>query len=151
MKYSYPLFINLNGRDMIRAVNIPIYNVDVAFGWEITKEELEDFIERNQERCSKEEIEGMRAFLGDYFFGLTKLFDNLNIVCFFKGVPTRNQIAHELYHVAYKICEPREIRDEEAMAYLVGYLTDVYYDVYQEANQAVIGTYTNNDRPVDEP
>jgi hypothetical protein len=40
---------------------------------------------------------------------------------------THNTIAHEIYHAVVRITEDRGISDEEAQAWLCGYITDVVY------------------------
>lgn len=36
-------------------------------------------------------------------------------------------IAHEIYHIVEKMTKDREINDEEAKAYLIGYITKIIY------------------------
>lgn len=40
---------------------------------------------------------------------------------------THNTIAHEIYHTVVRITEDREVTDEEAQAWLCGYLTGAVY------------------------
>ena len=40
---------------------------------------------------------------------------------------THNTIAHEVYHAAVKVAEDRDIKDEEAQAWLVGHITAEVY------------------------
>lgn len=40
---------------------------------------------------------------------------------------SHNTIAHEIYHAVVKVTEDRDIVDEEAQAWLMGYLTEVMY------------------------
>jgi len=50
---------------------------------------------------------------------------------------THNTIAHEMYHAATRICEDREIKDEEAKAWLVGYVTGEMYKFLEKKNLQV--------------
>jgi hypothetical protein len=40
---------------------------------------------------------------------------------------TNNLIGHEIYHVTHRICDDRDIEDEETMAWLNGYLHEEFY------------------------
>lgn len=40
---------------------------------------------------------------------------------------THNLIGHEIYHVTHRICDDRDIDDEETMAWLNGYLHEEFY------------------------
>jgi hypothetical protein len=40
---------------------------------------------------------------------------------------SHNTIAHEIYHAVVRITEDRDISDEEAQAWLMGYLTEMVY------------------------
>lgn len=45
-----------------------------------------------------------------------------------------NTIAHEVYHAAHRICEHRDIKDEEAKAWLAGYITGEMYKFLEKKN-----------------
>lgn len=47
---------------------------------------------------------------------------------------SHNLIAHELFHISNRICKDREIEDEEAGAWLIGYLTGTTYKALHKAN-----------------
>jgi hypothetical protein len=40
---------------------------------------------------------------------------------------SHNTIAHEIYHAVVRITEDRDISDEEAQAWLMGYITEMVY------------------------
>jgi hypothetical protein len=44
---------------------------------------------------------------------------------------TNNLIGHEIYHVTHRICNDRDIEDEETMAWLNGYLHEEFYKFIQ--------------------
>ncbi len=50
---------------------------------------------------------------------------------------THNTIAHEMYHAASRICEDREIKDEEAKAWLAGHITGEMYKFLEKKNLQV--------------
>lgn len=45
---------------------------------------------------------------------------------------SHNTIAHELYHAVVKVTEDRDIIEEEAQAWLMGYLSEVVYKYIQK-------------------
>jgi hypothetical protein len=47
---------------------------------------------------------------------------------------THNTIAHEVYHVVVKVTEDRGVIDEEAQAWLAGYVTGEIYKFLQKKN-----------------
>lgn len=65
--------------------------------------------------------------------------DSTNCIVIFKDTPNNKVVAHELYHVAYRICTLRGIECEEAWAYLIGYLTEMFYDMYLPSDGEIIG------------
>jgi hypothetical protein len=40
---------------------------------------------------------------------------------------THNTISHEIYHAASRICEHRDVQDEESRAWLSGYIAEQIY------------------------
>ena len=40
---------------------------------------------------------------------------------------THNLIGHEIYHVTHRIANDRDIRDEESMAWICGFLSEQFY------------------------
>ena len=47
---------------------------------------------------------------------------------------SHNTIAHEIYHAVVRITEDREIADEEAQAWLMGYITEIVYQFINKKN-----------------
>jgi hypothetical protein len=43
------------------------------------------------------------------------------------GFLTHNTIVHELYHLVENICKPRSVKEEEAKAWLIGFLAQHLY------------------------
>jgi hypothetical protein len=114
---------------MITGFNIDIYGCCVAFAWDTNQKEIDAFLEQ----CAPTDacLEGIKTYLNEpCAAALTITVDTINIATFFKDEPTNNMVAHELYHVACRVLQPRGIEDEEAWAYLIGYLTEMFYDLY---------------------
>ena len=51
---------------------------------------------------------------------------------------TYNTIAHEVYHAVVRITEDRDITDEEAQAWLCGYITEAFYKFLNKKELKVI-------------
>ena len=47
---------------------------------------------------------------------------------------THDTIAHEVYHAAVRVSEDRDVTDEEAQAWLAGYITGEIYKFLQKKN-----------------
>ena len=41
---------------------------------------------------------------------------------------------HSMDHIVYNILKPREIEDEEAWAYCIGYVTEMFYRLYSQTD-----------------
>ena len=50
---------------------------------------------------------------------------------------THNTVAHEIYHASSRICEDRDVHDEEAKAWLAGYITGEMYKFLEKKNLQV--------------
>jgi hypothetical protein len=50
---------------------------------------------------------------------------------------THNTLAHEIYHATVRVTEDRDIVDEEAQAWLAGYISGVVYKFIQKKNLEV--------------
>jgi hypothetical protein len=50
---------------------------------------------------------------------------------------THNTIAHEIYHASSRICEDRDVHDEEAKSWLAGYITGDMYKFLEKKNLQV--------------
>ena len=114
---------------MIKGFSIDIYGCQVAFGWDTNQKEIDAFLDQ----CAPTDAcnEGVKTYLETEMAGaLTITVDPINILTLFKDAPTENMVAHEVYHIACRVLQPRGIEDEEAWAYLIGYLTEMFYDLY---------------------
>lgn len=59
--------------------------------------------------------------------------DNYYLIIDFKYL-THNTIAHEVYHTAVKVTEDRGVIDEEAQAWVSGYITAEVYKFLEKKN-----------------
>lgn len=72
----------------------------------------------------------------DYVAGLTLSFTmNKYYVFYHIDHFSHNTIAHELYHVTRSLTEERDIKEEEAQAWLIGYLIE---EVYKQSEKKKI-------------
>lgn len=70
--------------------------------------------------------------------GLTIFFDNGHYYVMFKEAAlSHNLIAHEIFHLTLAITENRTIDDEEAKAWLNGYLTELVYSYLNKINKEI--------------
>ncbi len=51
---------------------------------------------------------------------------------FHKDFLTHNTIAHEIYHATVRISEDRDVTDEQAQAWLAGYITGMVYEFLEK-------------------
>ena len=66
--------------------------------------------------------------------GLSICFSHDDYYILFKeGIITHNLIAHELYHLVCSMMDHRMIDDEEARAWLIGYVTALVYQTFGKA------------------
>ncbi len=89
----------------MKKIKVAVYNLDVRMY--IGKKEAKEF-----EKISGVKIEDSRGCV----YG--------SDVYFKKKKPSINTIAHEASHLAYEILYSRGVNDEEARAYLTGYLVE---------------------------
>ena len=114
---------------MIKGFTIDIYGCSIAFGWDTNKKEIDSYLDT----CAPTDAcnEGVKTYLETDMAGaLTITVDPINILTLFKDNPTENMVAHEVYHIACRVLQPRGIEDEEAWAYCIGYITEMFYGLY---------------------
>lgn len=114
---------------MITGFSLDIYDSDVSFAWNTNEKELNAFFDKVE---ASEEYREM--FWDEYnqnkIGALTTSYSDTNMFVVFRDEPNNKVVAHELFHVANNILKPRGIEDEESWAYLIGYLTEMFYDLY---------------------
>lgn len=67
---------------------------------------------------------------------LSPMTDDYSLIIDLKYL-THNTVAHEIYHSANRICEDRDVNDEEAKAWLAGYITGEMYKFLEKKNLQV--------------
>ena len=119
---------------MKKFVKVEIYNVTVVFLIVATKLEFEMFYHDNVERISDDEYKRMfkDTFYNDKCGGYTTSLDCGDFVCCIKDASKKDFVAHEILHTANRILLSRGVTpdfdNDEPQAYLVGYLTRVFYE-----------------------
>lgn len=116
---------------MIKGFSLDIYDCDVTFAWNTNEKEINAFFDKVE--APEDYRNGFWENYNDQKIGaLTTLYSDTNVFCVFGCEPNNKVVAHEIYHIAYNILKPRRIEDEEAWAYLIGHLTEMFYDLYLE-------------------
>ena len=114
---------------MIKGFSLDIYDSDVSFALNTNEKELNAFFD--QVEAPKEYREMFWEEYNQNKIGaLTTGYSATNMLVVFRDEPNNKVVAHELFHVAYNILKHRGIEDEEAWAYLIGYLTEMFYDLF---------------------
>lgn len=117
---------------MIKGFRLELYDSDIFFAWNTDKQELDNFF-------TKERVpQGICAFFHQRFNenstgALTIGYPVTNMLTVFRIKPDNKSIAHEIYHIVYNILKPREIEDEEAWAYCIGYVTSKFYELFNQS------------------
>ena len=119
---------------MITGFSIDIYDCDLSFAIDTNEKELNQFFDQ----IGLPE-EGRQAYYDEFskdpsmkIEALTCDFGTPNYLIVFNSDPSPKAVAHEIFHAAYRILNPRGIEDEEAYAYLIGYITETFYQVKAE-------------------
>lgn len=116
---------------MIFQLDIPIYNTDVLFIIEPTKEEMDEFLgsAKNKSRLTDEELSTIFKELDGEFMGYTSHLDRGGYLLLIKNGKDPLYYAHELFHLANLVLWDRDVelsRTGEAYAYLVAWLINQY-------------------------
>ena len=109
----------------IKNIDLQLYNSKIVVIVGASAQELNNYV---NEHITKIDISGNEGCVFEnttstiymYYVTLSKKFLNHNL------------IAHETFHLASKIMENIEVQNEEAMAWLIGYLTDLIYEFLYE-------------------
>lgn len=127
---------------MIRQLDVPIYDTNVLFLLETTGEEWAEFCSKkaNKEKLHEEEIKEVSdEVLNDAWGGsVVTLLNNGGYVTIIKDANYPTYYLHELYHTADRILKDRGVEhteDDEAYAYMVGWLGQQYCDILAEFNR----------------
>jgi len=120
---------------MIETINIDIYLNCIVFAVGIDEKEFDDLYYRNVTRITDEEYKLIRKDIADKNScnGLTTQLDNGNVFVFIRKGQERKDltVAHEIFHATHNILKRAGVvldADGEAYAYLIGWLTNEYYN-----------------------
>lgn len=127
---------------MIRQLDVPIYNSNVLFLLETTGEEWAEFLdnEKNKERICDETVKEIFDDIANEHWGGTvwKVGNNAAYICLIKDANNVNYYTHELFHLADNILKDRGIEyteNNEALAYMIGWINEQYNYLLQEFNE----------------
>jgi len=121
---------------MIKGFNVDIYGCEVSFAWNTHPKELSAFLDKYElGEDAKEQFFSILNESSKAGAITIQIADTVNNIVVFFEEPNNKVVAHELYHVACRIMEDRNIKEEESWAYLIGYLTEMFYDLYLEESK----------------
>jgi hypothetical protein len=127
---------------MIRQLDVPIYNTNVLFLLETTSEEWIEFCskETNKDKLSEEDIKEVSDEISSDTCGgsVVTLLNNDGYVTIIKDANYPTYYLHEVYHTADSILKDRGVEhteDDEAYAYMIGWLGQQYCDMLEEFNK----------------
>lgn len=128
---------------MIRQLDVPIYDTNVLFLLETTAEEFAEFLdnEKNKQRIVDETIKGIFDDIADERWGGTvwRVDNNSAYICLIKKANEVYYNTHELFHLADSILKDRGVEyteNNEALAYMVGWINEQYSFMLEEFNNA---------------
>lgn len=118
---------------MIKGFKLDIYDSEIHFAWDTNNDELNNFFNEAKvpDECRKVFYE---RYNENNTGAITTGYPVTNMFTVFRLHPTTKSVAHEIYHIVYNILKPREIEDEEAWAYCIGYVTDMFYKLYSQTD-----------------
>lgn len=127
---------------MIRQLDVPIYDTNVLFLLEITGEEFAEFLdnEENKQRIDDETIKKIFDDIADDRWGGTvwRVDNNSAYICLIKEANKVSYSTHELFHLTDSILKDRGVEyteNNEALAYMVGWVNEQYSYMLEEFNE----------------
>lgn len=127
---------------MIRQLDIPIYDTNVLFLLDVTGEEFAKFLdnEKNKQKIDDETIKEIFDDIADERWGGTvwRVDNNSSYVCLIKEINKVSYNTHELFHLADSILKDRGVEyteNNEALAYMVGWINEQYSYMLDEFNK----------------
>lgn len=125
---------------MIRELYVPIYGATILFMIETTDVEIDEFLRKdtNKSKFTNKEINSIVFDIADTkgVAGTTMTLDKGGeYVVFIRDAHFAYYSMHELYHVADRILKHRGVEhtdDDEAYAYMVGWLAQEYKEMLKE-------------------
>ena len=127
---------------MIRQLDVPIYDTNVLFLLETTTEEFTKFLdnEKNKQKIGDETIKEIFDDIADERWGGTvwRVDNNSAYICLIKEANKVSYNTHELFHLADSILKDRGVEyteNNEALAYMVGWINEQYSYMLEEFNK----------------
>lgn len=127
---------------MIRQLDVPIYDTNVLFLLKTTGEEFAEFLdnEKNKQRIGDEIIKEIFDDIADERWGGTvwRVDNNSAYICLIKEADKVSYNTHELFHLADSILKDRGVEyteNNEALAYMVGWINEQYSYMLEEFNR----------------
>lgn len=127
---------------MIRQLDVPIYDTNVLFLLETTAEEFTKFLdnEKNKQKIGDETIKEIFDDIADERWGGTvwRVDNNSAYICLIKEANKVSYNTHELFHLADSILKDRGVEyteNNEALAYLIGWIGEQYSYLLEEFNK----------------
>lgn len=127
---------------MIRQLDVPIYDTNVLFLLEITGEEFAEFLdnEKNKQKIDDETIKEIFDDIADDRWGGTvwRVDNNSAYICLIKEANKVSYNTHELFHLGDSILKDRGVEyteNNEALAYMVGWINEQYSYLLEEFNK----------------
>lgn len=137
---------------MIRQLDIPIYDTNVLFLLDVTKDEFADFLDNevNKSKINESEIkEIFDDIANDKWDGTLFTLSSGNYVSLIKKADDVRNYSHELFHIADQILKDRGVEyteNNEALAYLVGWLNVQYSYVLEDMKPQMLIRDINSQR-----
>ena len=127
---------------MIRQLDVPIYDTNVLFLLETTGEEFAKFLdnEKNKGKIVDETVKEIFDDIADKRWGGTvwRVDNNSAYICLIKEANKVSYNTHELFHLADSILKDRGVEyteNNEALAYMVGWINEQYSYMLEEFNK----------------
>ncbi len=127
---------------MIRQLDVPIYDTNVLFLLETTGEEWAHFCDNevNKEKLTEEEIKDVFDELSNekWAGSVLTLINNGGYISIIKDPNRIFYHTHELFHLADSILKDRGVEyteNNEALAYMVGWINEQYSYLLKEFNE----------------
>ena len=121
---------------MIYQLDIDLIRANVIFLIEPTLAEFDRLYYDNVTRITDAEYKDIREEIEnpELSDGYTRLLNCGTAIVYLRHKYAEGSFTHEIIHAAYKLLKVRgfDLDDEEAWAYLGGYLTEKYYDFMRE-------------------
>ena len=137
---------------MIQIVNVPIYKTTVVMIAETSEEEWLEFYKLYDDKITEDDSKYILKDINnpDTCNGATFILDKGDYVIFIRHKDYEGDVAHEIFHVANKILCSRGVfheADGEAWAYLIGWLTEQYYDMLRDPEREGVFTLQSMTTP----